>query len=74
MRPIKAGEEILNYYGPVPNSELLRRYGYTTSRHHRYDVAELSWDSVFASLKSLINLSPQEWTQIVRSPQSLLFL
>lgn len=27
LRPIKAGEEILNYYGPHPNSELLRRYG-----------------------------------------------
>uniref|UniRef100_A0A0B7K6K7 SET domain-containing protein n=1 Tax=Bionectria ochroleuca TaxID=29856 RepID=A0A0B7K6K7_BIOOC len=43
LRPIKAGEEILNYYGPHPNSELLRRYGYVTERHGRYDVVEIPW-------------------------------
>lgn len=43
LRHIKAGEEILNYYGPLPNSELLRRYGYVTSKHSRYDVVEVSW-------------------------------
>ncbi|EKJ72719.1 hypothetical protein FPSE_07119 [Fusarium pseudograminearum CS3096] len=46
LRPIKAGEEILNYYGPHPNSELLRRYGYVTEKHSRYDVVEIPWDIV----------------------------
>ncbi len=44
LREIKAGEEILNYYGPLPNGELLRRYGYTSPKHSRYDVVEISWD------------------------------
>ncbi|CAM1507847.1 Fc.00g046950.m01.CDS01 [Cosmosporella sp. VM-42] len=46
LRPIKAGEEILNYYGPHPNSELLRRYGYVTEKHSRYDVVEIPWSLV----------------------------
>ncbi|KAK5190149.1 Ribosomal lysine N-methyltransferase 4 [Exophiala xenobiotica] len=46
LRDIKAGEEILNYYGPLPNGELLRRYGYTSPKHSRYDVVEVSWDLV----------------------------
>ncbi|KAF5021606.1 hypothetical protein F66182_6353 [Fusarium sp. NRRL 66182] len=52
LRPIKAGQEILNYYGPHPNSELLRRYGYVTERHSRYDVAEIPWDVVESALTS----------------------
>lgn len=46
LREIKAGEEVLNYYGPLPNGELLRRYGYTSHKHSRYDVVEISWDAV----------------------------
>lgn len=46
LRPIKAGEEILNYYGPHPNSELLRRYGYVSDKHSRYDVVEIPWEAV----------------------------
>ncbi|KAL2196596.1 hypothetical protein P885DRAFT_37497 [Corynascus similis CBS 632.67] len=51
LRPIRAGEEILNYYGPLPNSELLRRYGYVTPKHSRYDVVELPWELVETGLK-----------------------
>lgn len=43
---LPAGSEVLNYYGPLPTSELLRRYGYVTSEHHRYDVVELPWSLV----------------------------
>ncbi|KAK5948530.1 Ribosomal lysine N-methyltransferase 4 [Knufia fluminis] len=46
LREIKAGEEVLNYYGPLPNGELLRRYGYTTPKHARYDVVEIGWNLV----------------------------
>ncbi|PNY28969.1 Ribosomal lysine N-methyltransferase 4 [Tolypocladium capitatum] len=52
LRPIKAGEEILNYYGPHPNSELLRRYGYVTEKHSRYDVVEIPWRVVEDALMS----------------------
>ncbi|KAH6878527.1 SET domain-containing protein RMS1 [Alternaria rosae] len=47
---LPAGSEVLNYYGPLPTSELLRRYGYVTPEHARYDVAELSWSLVRAVL------------------------
>ncbi|KAK3377432.1 hypothetical protein B0H63DRAFT_477192 [Podospora didyma] len=46
LRAICAGEEILNYYGPLSNGELLRRYGYVTPKHARYDVVELPWSLV----------------------------
>lgn len=52
-----AGTEILNYYGPLPSSELLRRYGYVTPEHHRYDVAEVSWELVRASLAKHLNIA-----------------
>ncbi|KAK4160548.1 hypothetical protein QBC43DRAFT_112139 [Cladorrhinum sp. PSN259] len=48
LRHIRAGEEILNFYGPLSSAELLRRYGYVTPKHARWDVVELSWDT-FAS-------------------------
>lgn len=46
IREIKAGEEVLNYYGPNANSEVLRRYGYTSQKHSRYDVVELNWRGI----------------------------
>ncbi|KAI0869447.1 SET domain-containing protein [Hypoxylon argillaceum] len=54
IRPIAAGQEILNYYGPLGNGELLRRYGYTSIHHARYDVVELSWDLVMSALKQTL--------------------
>ncbi|EHK25932.1 uncharacterized protein TRIVIDRAFT_82204 [Trichoderma virens Gv29-8] len=60
LRTIKAGEEILNYYGPHPNSELLRRYGYVTPKHSRYDVVELPWKLVENSLAASLGLSEQQ--------------
>ncbi|KAJ4286859.1 Ribosomal lysine N-methyltransferase 4 [Collariella sp. IMI 366227] len=63
LRPIKAGEEILNYYGPLPNGELLRRYGYVTRKHSRYDVVELPWELVEQQLKERvgIHMSSADW-------------
>ncbi|KAJ4374346.1 Ribosomal lysine N-methyltransferase 4 [Neocucurbitaria cava] len=54
---LKAGSEILNYYGPLPSSELLRRYGYVTPEHRRYDVAEISWSLVRATLGEILGLT-----------------
>ena len=39
-KPIKAGEEIFNDYGPLPRSDLLRMYGYVTDNYAQYDVVE----------------------------------
>lgn len=46
LKPIKAGEEIFNDYGPLPRSDLLRRYGYVTDNYAQYDVVEISMDLV----------------------------
>ncbi|THW19297.1 SET domain-containing protein RMS1 [Aureobasidium pullulans] len=50
LREIKAGEEVLNYYGPLPNCDLLRRYGYTSAKHSRYDVVEVPWEIVSSTI------------------------
>ncbi|KAK1253285.1 hypothetical protein MKX07_001362 [Trichoderma sp. CBMAI-0711] len=60
LRTIKAGEEIFNYYGPHPNSELLRRYGYVTPKHSRYDVVELPWTLVEESVAASLGLSSEQ--------------
>jgi SET domain-containing protein 6 len=51
LRTIKAGEEILNYYGPLPNCDLVRRYGYTSAKHSRYDVVEISWSLIYSIIE-----------------------
>ncbi|KAI0201187.1 SET domain-containing protein [Astrocystis sublimbata] len=61
IRPIAAGEEVLNYYGPLGNGELLRRYGYTSPHHARYDVVELSWDLAMAALKQGLAVDDETW-------------
>lgn len=55
LREIKEGEEILNYYGPLSSAELLRRYGYVTPNHARYDVVELGWDLIEKGLKKMVD-------------------
>ncbi|KAH8733116.1 hypothetical protein GQ44DRAFT_601487 [Phaeosphaeriaceae sp. PMI808] len=46
MKPIQAREEIFNDYGPLPRSDLLRRYGYITDNYAQYDVVEVPMDLV----------------------------
>ncbi|KAB5545482.1 hypothetical protein GE09DRAFT_968499 [Coniochaeta sp. 2T2.1] len=64
LRKIRAGEEILNYYGPLPNGELLRRYGYVTAAHRRWDVVELSWSPVEAALMEVLGASQDTWGKV----------
>ncbi|KAF4120651.1 UV DNA damage endonuclease [Geosmithia morbida] len=64
LRPIKAGDEILNYYGPHPNSELLRRYGYVTDKHARHDVVELPWSDVERAMASELGVSTDKLSGI----------
>ncbi|KAL2148418.1 hypothetical protein VTH82DRAFT_2338 [Thermothelomyces myriococcoides] len=72
LRTIKAGEEVLNYYGPLPNGELLRRYGYVTPKHARYDVVELSWGLIEAELRVRVGdrMSPADWEQVNKLARS----
>ncbi|KAK7955130.1 Ribosomal lysine N-methyltransferase 4 [Apiospora saccharicola] len=63
LKPISAGQQVLNYYGPLSNSELLRRYGYVTSNHARYDVVELPWNMVLSVLQNHLRLDESKWGQ-----------
>lgn len=42
LHPVRAGEELFNDFGPLPRSDLLRRYGYVTAQYAKYDVVEIS--------------------------------
>jgi N-lysine methyltransferase SETD6 len=63
LRPIAAGEEILNYYGPLSNGELLRRYGYTTRAHRRWNLIDLAWAPVIAALRAELPLPGEQWDE-----------
>ncbi|KAF2218790.1 hypothetical protein BDZ85DRAFT_207380 [Elsinoe ampelina] len=52
IKPVKAGEELFNDYGPLPRAELLRRYGYITDNYAKYDVVELSTPFIINAIKS----------------------
>jgi N-lysine methyltransferase SETD6 len=52
IKKIKEGEEIFNDYGPLPRSDLLRRYGYITDNYAPYDVAELSTKSIVSAFQT----------------------
>lgn len=69
LRPIKAGEQVLNYYGPHPNSELLRRYGYVTEKHSRYDVVELPWDVIESVLVERLGISESTLKKAASTPR-----
>ena len=50
---IKKGEEIFNDYGPLPQSDLVRRYGYVSDEYKQWDVVEISSQIIIkVSMKS----------------------
>lgn len=46
LTAVKAGEQLFNDYGPLPRSDLLRRYGYITDNYTQYDVVEIPYTLV----------------------------
>lgn len=57
LREIRQGEEVLNYYGPLANSDLLRRYGYISHKHRRYDVVEIPQSTIAIQVQEVLGLS-----------------
>ncbi|KAF1813298.1 SET domain-containing protein [Eremomyces bilateralis CBS 781.70] len=53
IKPIVRGEQIFNDYGPLPRSELLRRYGYITDNYAIHDVVEIPSDVIIAAFHTL---------------------
>ncbi len=46
LRKITSGQQIFNDFGQLPRSDLLRRYGYTTSNYKRWDVVEVDIETI----------------------------
>jgi len=65
LRPIETGNEVLNYYGPLPNSDLLRRYGYTSVKHRAHDVVEINWSTILDAIKIELDLRDLELSEAV---------
>ena len=65
LRPIRKGEEILNDYGPLPRSDLLRRYGYITPKYAKYDVVELPRDLIIRCTEHHHDLEPTDMAERV---------
>ncbi|KAJ4326417.1 Ribosomal lysine N-methyltransferase 4 [Neodidymelliopsis sp. IMI 364377] len=61
---IKAGHEILNYYGAMPSSEVLRRYGYVTPEYRRYDEVEIPRSAVTKALSDNTGISVPDLAQM----------
>ncbi|KAK4994372.1 Ribosomal lysine N-methyltransferase 4 [Elasticomyces elasticus] len=60
LKPIQAGEEIFNDYGPLPRADLLRRYGYITDNYKQYDIVELSRDMLTKVLVECTDMSQDQ--------------
>lgn len=60
IKPVKAGEQLFNDYGPLPRSDLLRMYGYTTDNYAQYDVVEFGHDLIL-NVASLTRPAQRAW-------------
>ncbi|KAK1053164.1 Ribosomal lysine N-methyltransferase 4 [Friedmanniomyces endolithicus] len=60
IRAIKVGEEIFNDYGPLPTADVLRRYGYVTSKYAQYDVVEVSLQLIKDVAKEHMRMSDRD--------------
>ena len=60
IKRVKAGEELFNDYGPLPRSDVLRRYGYVTNNYAKYDVVEISRSLVERTASDEFTLSQKD--------------
>ncbi|KAI9850681.1 MAG: hypothetical protein M1838_005245 [Thelocarpon superellum] len=60
LKAITKGEQIYNDYGPLPRSDLLRRYGYVTDAYAQYDVVELATAIVVQVISTQIGLEAED--------------
>lgn len=52
VKQIFKGDEILNEFGQLPRSDLLRRYGYITDNYKKWDVVEIDSDKILGIIRS----------------------
>ena len=54
-QPVKQGEELINNYGPLSDSELLRRFGFTEDQPNPHNNCEVPFGMVQASCQQQIS-------------------
>lgn len=59
IKPIGEHEQIYNSYGELPNSDLLRRYGYCEPGGNDFDVVEVKTPDLLATMKANLQLSDE---------------
>ena len=52
VKQILKGDEILNEFGPLPRSDLLRRYGYISANYKKWDVVEVDSNKILGIVRS----------------------
>jgi hypothetical protein len=65
IKKIEAGQEILNDYGSLPRSDLLRRYGYLTEEYKKWDVVEINRHKLGEFEDTGDNLLTNAWNKVV---------
>ena len=60
VKTITKGEEILNDYGPLPRSDLLRRYGYLSDDYKQWDVVEINTSEIIEAVTADLKLTSGE--------------
>lgn len=58
IKDIPKGEQVYNTYGDLPNSDLLRRYGYVETGGNAFDVTEISTERVLKCVREQLNALP----------------
>lgn len=70
-KPIAAGGQIFNDYGPLPRSDLVRMYGYATDRYAQYDVVEFSHALLLEVAGKNANAGDPAWQKCERQLDEL---
>ncbi|CCD26265.1 ribosomal lysine N-methyltransferase NDAI_0H00910 [Naumovozyma dairenensis CBS 421] len=65
IKPIKKGEQVYNTYGELPNSELLRKYGYVEWGGSQFDYGEVPFDLVIKVLGETFAVSDKLVSRII---------
>lgn len=69
IKSIKAGDQIYNTYGELPNSDLLRRYGYAQVGGTQFDVVEVPTSLFIDAITE--SSSPEERARIPQAIEQL---
>lgn len=65
VKQILKGDEILNEFGPLPRSDLLRRYGYISDKYKKWDVVEVDSNKILGIIRSKGQLGNVEIDDLV---------